>query len=111
VIRLLRSEIKEVKTGFGLRNYKLIGKIMKVEGECVAGHHMGEEFDLTLFSEEAKRFPKTPNVCGFLYDAIFPYLVALQFGGVFPWEKDRDKFLAACPDNRKVVVEIRRVET
>jgi uncharacterized repeat protein (TIGR04076 family) len=94
-----------------LKSYKLIGKIVKVEGKCVAGHHIGEEFDLTLYSEKADKFPRTPNVCGFLYNAIFPYLVALQFGGVFSWEKDKDKFLAGCPDNYKVVIEIRRVRT
>ena len=92
-----------------MKSYKLIGKIVKVEGKCVAGHHVGEEFDLTLYSEKAEKFPRTPNVCGFLYNAIFPYLVALQFGGVFSWEKDKDKFLAGCPDNYKVVVEIRRI--
>jgi len=94
-----------------LKSYKLIGKIVKVEGECVARHHIGEEFDLTLYSEKTDKFPRTPNVCGFLYNAIFPYLVALQFGGVFSWEKDKDKFLAGCPDNYKVVIEIRRVRT
>ena len=94
-----------------MKSYKLIGKIVKVEGKCVAGHHVGEEFDLTLYSEKADKFPRTPNVCGFLYNAIFPYLVALQFGGVFSWEKDKDKFLAGCPDNYKVVIEIRRVRT
>jgi uncharacterized repeat protein (TIGR04076 family) len=92
-----------------LKSYKLIGKIVKVEGKCVAGHHVGEEFDLTLYAEKAEKFSRTPNVCGFLYNAIFPYLVALQFGGIFPWEKDKDKFLAGCPDNYKVVVEIRRI--
>jgi len=92
-----------------LKSYKLIGKIVKVEGRCVAGHHVGEEFDLTLYSEKEDNFPRTPNVCGFLYNAIFPYLVALQFGGIFPWERDKDKFLAGCPDNYKVVVEIRRI--
>ena len=56
-----------------MKSYKLIGKIVKVEGECVAGHHVGEEFDLTLYSEKA------------------------------------DKFLAGCPDNYKVLVEIRRI--
>jgi len=94
-----------------LKRYKLIGKIVKVEGKCVAEHHVGEEFDLTLYSEKADKFPRTPNVCGFLYNAIFPYLAVLQFGGVFPWEKDKDKFLAGCPDNYKVVIEIRRVRT
>jgi len=92
-----------------LKDCKLIGKIVKVEGECVAGHYVGEEFDLTLYSEKADKFHRTPSVCGFLYDAIFPYLAALQFGGVFPWEKDKDKFLGGCPDNYKVVVEIRRI--
>jgi len=94
-----------------LKGCKLIGKIVKVEGKCVAGHHVGEEFDFTLFSEEADKLHRAPNVCGFLYNAIFPYLVALQFEGVFPWEKDKDKFLAGCPDNYKVVVEIRRIRT
>ena len=94
-----------------MKSYKLIGKIVKVEGKCVARHHVGEEFDLTLYSEKADEFPRTPNVCGFLYNAIFPYLVALQFGGVFSWEKDKDKFLTGCPDNYKVVIEIRRVRT
>jgi len=93
-----------------LKEYKLIGKIVKVEGECVAGHRVGEEFDLTLFSEKADKIHRTPNACGFLYNAIFPYMVALQFGAAFPWEKDKDKFLAGCPDNYKVVIEIRRVK-
>lgn len=92
-----------------MKSYKLIGKIVKVEGKCVAGHRVGEEFDLTLYSEKADKFPRTPNVCGFLYNAIFPYLAVLQFGGVFPWEKDKDKFLAGCPDNYRVMVEIRRI--
>jgi uncharacterized repeat protein (TIGR04076 family) len=94
-----------------LKDFKLVGKIVKVNGECSAGHRVGEEFDLTLFSEEADKTYRTPNVCGFLYNAIFPYLVTLQFGGTFPWEKDKDKFLAGCPDNYKVVVEIKRVRT
>jgi uncharacterized repeat protein (TIGR04076 family) len=92
-----------------LKDFKLVGKIVKVEGKCNAGHYVGEKFDLTLFSEEADKTYRAPNVCGFLYDAIFPYLVASQFGGAFPWEKDKDKFLAGCPDNYKVVVEIKRV--
>jgi uncharacterized repeat protein (TIGR04076 family) len=93
-----------------LKDIKLVGKVVKVEGKCTAGHHVGEEFDLTLSSEEADKTYRTPNVCGFLYDTIFPYLVALQFGGIFPWEKNKDKFLAGCPDNYKVVVEIKRVK-
>ena len=94
-----------------MKNYRLIGKIVKVEGKCVAGHQVGEEFDLTLFSDKPDKIRRAPNVCGFLYDAIFPYMVALQFGGSFPWEEDKDRFLAGCPDNYKVVIEIKRVQT
>jgi uncharacterized repeat protein (TIGR04076 family) len=63
-----------------LKGCKLIGKIVKVEGECSAGHRVGEEFDLTLYSEKANKSLKTPNICGFFYDAIFPYLVELFHG-------------------------------
>lgn len=94
-----------------MKNCRLIGKIVKVKGECSAGHRVGEEFDLTLFSEDAAKAHRTPDVCVFLYDAIFPYLAVLQFGGTFPWEKDKDKFLASCPDNNKVVIEIRRTRS
>lgn len=94
-----------------MKDIKLVGKIVKVEGKCTAEHHVGEKFDLTLSSEEADKTYRTPNVCGFLYNTIFPYLVALQFGGTFPWEKNKYKFLAGCPDNYKVVVEIRRIRS
>jgi uncharacterized repeat protein (TIGR04076 family) len=96
---------------FKLKNRILTGKIVEVKGECSAGHHVGEEFDLTLFSEDATQAYRTPHVCAFLYDAIFPYLTVLQFSGTFPWEKDKDKFLASCPDNNKVVIEIRRTKS
>ncbi|MDI6690636.1 MAG: TIGR04076 family protein [Candidatus Bathyarchaeota archaeon] len=92
-----------------MKSCRLVGKVVKVQGECIAGHHVGEEFDFTLFSEK-REIHKTPQVCGFLYHSLFPYLVTLQFGGSFPWEKDKNKFIAGCPDNYKVVVKIRRVE-
>jgi len=94
--------------------YRLIGKILKVNGDCVAGHRVGEELDLTLYSEEMKTAHKAhraPNMCSFLHDVLFPYIVALQFGGSFPWERNKNVFKAGCPDNYKVVIEIRRIET
>lgn len=75
-----------------------------------ARHYVGEELDLTLFSYSRNEVHRTPRICGFLYHAIFPYLVTLQFNGVFPWEKDENIFLAGCPDNRKVTIEIRRIK-
>ena len=91
-----------------MKNRRLIGKIVEVKEECSAGHRVGEEFDLTLFSEDSAKAHRTPAICAFLYDAIFPYLTALQFGGTFPWEKNKDRFLTSCPDNGKVVIEITR---
>jgi len=93
-----------------LKEYKLIGRIVKVEGECSAGHHVGEGFDLTLYSEEENKSLRAPNMCSFFYNSIFPYLVALQFGGTFPWEENKDVFTSGCPDRQKVIIEIRRAK-
>ena len=92
-----------------MKGCKLIGKIVEVRGECSARHCVGEEFDLTLFSEETNESFRAPHICSFFYNAIFPYLVTLQFGGAFPWEEDRDEFISGCPDRHKVVIEVRRV--
>jgi uncharacterized repeat protein (TIGR04076 family) len=92
-----------------LKGCRLVGKIVKVEGECSAGHHVGEEFDLTLYSEEANRSLRAPNICSFFYNAIFPYLVTLQFGGAFSWEENKDIFTSGCPDRQKATIEIKRV--
>ena len=88
---------------------KLVGKIVRVEGECSAGHCVGEEFDLTLYSEKENKSFRAPNICSFFYNAIFPYLVALQFGGALPWEEDKDEATLGCPDRQKVAIEVRRV--
>jgi len=109
--KAIKHQSSRSRAEFDLKNCRLIGKITKVEGQCDAGHHVGEKFDLTLYSEKPSKSHRTPHVCGFLYDAMFPYLVALQFGAVFPWDKDKDKFLAGCPDNQNVQVEIRRIRT
>lgn len=34
-----------------MKNCKLVGKVVKVEEECVAGHYVGEEFELSLFAQ------------------------------------------------------------
>ncbi|MBS7615991.1 TIGR04076 family protein [Candidatus Bathyarchaeota archaeon] len=92
-----------------MKECKLIGKIIRVDGECSAGHHVGEEFDLTLYSEGTNNSFRAPNVCGFFYNALFPYLVALQFGGAFPWEENKDEFTSGCPDRQKVTIAVKRV--
>jgi uncharacterized repeat protein (TIGR04076 family) len=109
--KLLRASDEGNDRWFRLKNYRLTGKIVEVKRECTASHRVGEEFDLTLFSENGTKTNRTPHVCPFLYDSVFPYLTVLQFDGTFPWEKDRDKFLASCPDKNKVVIEIRRTKS
>ena len=59
-----------------LKGCKLIVKMVRVEGKCIAVHYVGKKFDFMLFSEEADKLHRTPNVCGFLYNTI-PYLTAL----------------------------------
>jgi len=88
--------------------YRLIGRINSVNGECTAGHKVGEEFDLTLHSADGT-MRRAPPICGFFYDTIFPYLTTMQFGGEFPWEKEKERFLVGCPENYKVVMVIKRV--
>jgi uncharacterized repeat protein (TIGR04076 family) len=88
-----------------------MGKIVEVRGECSAGHHVGEEFELTLYSEDTAAARRTPAVCAFLYYELFPYLTTLQFKGTLPWEKNKDRFLVSCPDNNKVVIEITRTRS
>ncbi|MEM3565879.1 MAG: hypothetical protein QXK47_00815 [Candidatus Bathyarchaeia archaeon] len=76
----------------------------------LSGTPRRREFDLTLYSEEENKSLRAPNICGFFYNAIFPYLVALQFGRAFPREEDKDTFTSGCPDRQKVVIEIKRVK-
>jgi uncharacterized repeat protein (TIGR04076 family) len=89
---------------------RLIGKIVSVNGKCTAGHKVGEEFDLTVYSENGTAY-RAPNICCFFYYELFPYITTMQFGGKLPWEKDRGIFRAGCPDNDKVAIEIKRVQT
>lgn len=93
-----------------MKGCRLVGKIVRVDGECSADHHVGEEFDLTLYSEESHKSFRAPAVCCYFYDALFPYLTTLQFGGTFPWQEDKDTFIFGCPDRQKVIIEIKRVK-
>lgn len=92
-----------------MKFYRLVGKVVRVNGECSAGHHLGEEFNLTLCSEDGAT-QRAPRLCSFFYHSLFPYITTLQFGGSFPWEENENIFTAGCPDNRKVVIEIRRIK-
>jgi uncharacterized repeat protein (TIGR04076 family) len=84
-------------------NYKLTAKVISQKGTCSAGHCVGDEFVLG---------EKTPeNMCSWAFQTIFPFYSVLRFGGTFPWEKDRDKAVVACPDpDNPIVFEIQRIK-
>jgi len=81
---------------------RVIARVISQKGTCAAGHKVGDEF---LVSDA------TPaGMCPWAFYALFPFASVLQFGGSFPWEEDRDKSGAACPDAANpVVFELRRV--
>jgi uncharacterized repeat protein (TIGR04076 family) len=79
----------------------VIAKVISQKGTCEAQHKVGDEFVM------GEKTP--PNLCSWAFYAIFPSAQVLQFGGSFPWEKDRNKTTVACPDpTNPVVFELRR---
>ena len=84
--------------------YKVIGTIKAVQGNCSAGHKVGEQLELSGHS--------SGGLCGFFYHGIFPYIVMLQFGGGFPAEwGDPDVVELDCMDKSNLVtIELRRIK-
>jgi uncharacterized repeat protein (TIGR04076 family) len=79
----------------------VIAKVVCQKGTCEAQHKVGDEF---IIGEKTP-----PNFCSWAFCSIFPFAQVLQFGGSFPWEKDRNKTTVACPDpDNPVVFELRR---
>ena len=78
-------------------------KVISQKGHCGAGHKVGDEYMVA---------GKTPGgMCLSAFNALYPSLRALQFGGSFPWSKDADTAAVACPDaENPVVFELRRVK-
>lgn len=89
---------------------KVILRIVSVKGTCVAGHELGQVFDLgdgliLGYSGGAK------TLCPSAYHAVFPGYRVLQHGGVHPWEADNDVLTVPCPDPfNSVVMELRRID-
>ena len=82
--------------------FKVVAKIVSQKGRCVAGHKVGDEFDIGDLTPA--------GMCSYAFHSIYPFATVLQFGGAFPWEEDPDKATVACPDpGNPVVIELRRV--
>ena len=81
----------------------VVAKVISQKGRCVAGHKVGDEFLITQLTPA--------KMCNYAFHSCYPFVTTLQFGGAFPWEKDPNKALVACPDaDNPVVFELRRVK-
>jgi uncharacterized repeat protein (TIGR04076 family) len=109
--RLFEKEKNGLEGGSFMANpEKVILKVVSVKGTCAAGHHVGQEFDLSKdFLLGLSGNPQA--ICPSAFHAIFPAWRVLRHGGEFPWENDRDTTTIACPDPfNPVVMELRRVK-
>ena len=85
--------------------YRIIGTIKSVKGTCSAGHNVGDQIEISGYGS-------TPQLCGFFYHDIFPYIIMLQFGGSFPseFEGDPDVVELTCLDKvNAVTIELKRI--
>jgi len=75
------------------------------KGHCACGHKVGDCWIID------GKIIKTPDgLCHFAYQSFEGALLTLIFGGIFPWEKDPDTAIAACPDaDNPCVFELRRI--
>jgi len=81
----------------------VIARVIKQEGECAAGHCVGDE---VVFTDNEVR----GKVCIHALYSFLPKVFAMRYGAEFPWLEDRDVATHACPDAwNPVVFEIRRV--
>lgn len=80
---------------------EIVAGVISQKGTCEVGHKVGDEFTI------GETTP--PGMCSWAFHTLFPFAEVLQFGGSFPWEKDPDKAMVACPDpSNPVVFELRR---
>jgi uncharacterized repeat protein (TIGR04076 family) len=81
--------------------YKIIAKIVHLDGVCSMGMKKGDEFVIDDIT------PK--GMCSWAFYTIFPFYSVLKYGGTFPWDSDPDKTVVACPDPQNIVhFELRR---
>lgn len=83
--------------------YKVKVKIISQEGNCAAGHKVGQEYIIDRHTPA--------DFCIFAYSAIDPEIRTLMFGGQYPWSvADSDIYIGCCPDPiNPVVFEVRRL--
>jgi len=85
-------------------SYDIKVTIMSQQGICQAGHRVGDEW---IIRKDAL---SPQGMCISAYNAIHPYVMALMFGGSFPWESNTDVTRIACPDpDNPVIFKLERI--
>ena len=81
---------------------KISVRVVSQKGTCANEHKIGDQWVVN---------GKTPEgICLAAFNAFYPSLRVLRFGGSFPWESDPDAATLACPDAANpVVFELRRL--
>jgi uncharacterized repeat protein (TIGR04076 family) len=79
--------------------HKIILKVIKQEGHCVAGHEVGDEIVFDFDTNEIKG-----KICLHALYSVLPKIYAMAYGAEFPWLEDRDISTHACPDAFNPVV-------
>ena len=74
----------------------VIARVILQRGTCAAGHKVDDEF---VIGQETPQ-----GMCAWAFYVLFPFAVALQSGGSFPWEDSPDQAVVACPDPANPVV-------
>jgi uncharacterized repeat protein (TIGR04076 family) len=82
--------------------YDVRVRVISQKGTCGAAHKVGNEWVIS---------GKTPDgICLSAFNALYPSVRTLMFGGTFPWSPDPDANSLACPDaENPVVFEIGRI--
>ncbi len=84
--------------------WHVLCKVIKQEGECAAGHKVGDEVLFTVNGIKG-------NLCISALYSVLPKVFAMMFNANFPWLDDQCKAIHACPDPyNPVVLELSRVE-
>ena len=82
--------------------YNVLARVISQKGTCGQGHKVGDEWAIRQ---------KTPEgICLGAFNALYPNVRVLMYGGSFPWASDPDVSTVACPDaENPVVFELRRL--
>ncbi len=85
------------------KTYEVVVKVISQKGTCGAEHKVGDQWVIGN---------KTPEgICLSAFNALFPSLRVLRFGGSFPWETNSDVTTVACSDAQNpVVFELTRLQ-